>query len=510
MKSTIDRQIFSIFWLNRNAPTYEPAMPPARATPTIAYIAGSKISPCCSCPPNPEIELTKINSALTAAACFMWDQPRSTNKGDKIMPLIVSHVGDAVVDYTCVNRYRILRMYKAVDGCGNTSTCLQSIRVNDEIAPVGICPEIKVSCVKDIPCGADDPKLAAVIAQIKTAYAGPCDEDISVEYTSHTIPKACSYEEGKGYAYRDTFYFLVKDACGNASSCMVTFSAACFCTYTQGFWGNANGKANGLTTIQILDTLMKYGPVYVGDSINCGFALPSTACILGVLPAGGASNPLGKNYQVNCNKTIKNTLVGQLVALQLNIRYNAHFRSLRLDSMVLTGACALSPSLLDTLGLGDTSTVAELITLANQYLASTCTGKVFPNGFGGMLASALGGLNEFWDECRTEQPCPGLGYDIPGIQDRGNTVLALQEEVQIIPNPASATLTVRFVSENASRQMLRIFDSGGRLVQVLSWDAIAGANSIPVDVSNYSPGIYWISLASPVATVTKRFVVYRE
>ena len=347
--------------------------------------------------------------------------------------------------------------------------------------------------------------------QIKATFEDNCGGPVSVsmEYGGNLV--ACTYTEGVGYNYSYTANFRIWDGCGNSTPCAVSFTAACICTYTQGFWGNANGKADGLKTSQILDTLMKYGPVKVGDGTNCGFALATPACVLGILPAGGPSNPLEKNYALNCNKKIKNTLVGQLVAMKLNIRYNAHFREIHLDSLVLTGDCALAPELLNKLGLGDTSTVGELIALADSFLASNCTGAKFPKSFGSALTNALGGLNEFWDECQVDTPCVAAGQ-LRTTAERQPDALPEErfQDIELAPNPANATLNIRFESTDAGRAYLYFYDSGTRLVKSLPQDVSAGENRLTIDVSGFSPGLYWLRLANGQSAVTKRFVIYRD
>lgn len=82
---------------------------------------------------------------------------------------------------------------------------------------------------------------------------------------------------------------------------------------------------------------------------GCGLQISSTDCVLGVLPAGGPSIPLPQNYVLDGTQSIKNTLVGQLITLVLNVRYNEVFNSgLHLGALEL--GCLFTTQELDTDG----------------------------------------------------------------------------------------------------------------------------------------------------------------
>ncbi len=95
----------------------------------------------------------------------------------------------------------------------------------------------------------------------------------------------------------DTTVACVGDvpAADTAAGCPAdTSDCGAFCTYTQGAYGNAGGMhSNGLNTTQTLDSLLQSGPIVIGGGANnCGFQVTTSTCILGILPAGGPSQPL--------------------------------------------------------------------------------------------------------------------------------------------------------------------------------------------------------------------------
>lgn len=460
--------------------------------------------PTISCPAN-----TTVSCVSQVPPVNLPGVPVSDNCGGTI---ITTHVGDAIVDYVCSNQYTIKRLFRATDACNNTTTCIQVIQVKDQAPPAGQCPEaIIVSCADDMPCSDSDPEVAAIIKEIKADFSDNCGSPVTVALKAASPLQECTEDD---YTFSRTLTFSIKDACGNATECAVQVSGSCFCTYTQGFWGNGKGKANGLTGEQILDTLMKQGSIVVGDGSNCGFTVTTRQCVIGILPGGGPSLPLSKNYALDCTKEIKNTLVGQLIALQLNIRYNEHFRDLNLDGFTLSGSCVLSTDKVKALGLNANSTMSDLIDLSNEYLAATCNDTTYANGFGGQLTEALTAMNEYWDECKNNDPCDEtpFGPDDNLVQGRGEGKVFTNQlgTLSLAPNPAFSVLNVGFMAETPARVEIRVFDGKGRLIYTKPVDASTGENVIPIDVTGLDSGVYWLSLANDLTNLSKRFVVFRD
>jgi ribosomal protein S26 len=108
------------------------------------------------------------------------------------------------VNQTCINRFTLIRTFKATDDAGNTSTCAQIITVNDNEAPHFLEPPptspLNVSCPSDVPlvyiftgrdnCTPDDEleDLTAVYRQIKTE--GSCANKYTLTRT-WTLSDAC-------------------------------------------------------------------------------------------------------------------------------------------------------------------------------------------------------------------------------------------------------------------------------------------------------------------------------
>lgn len=116
----------------------------------------------------------------------------------------VAWVSDVVTAGDCPNHYSIARTYRATDACGNTSTCTQTITVNDNTAPTISCPApVTVQCASAVP---------------PHNFAGGTASDncgaVTVTWTSDVISNQTCPNK-----YTLTRTYTATDACGNASSC---------------------------------------------------------------------------------------------------------------------------------------------------------------------------------------------------------------------------------------------------------------------------------------------------
>lgn len=106
------------------------------------------------------------------------------------------------IDSTCVNKFKLVRKWWAVDACGNTSdTLTQTITVNDNVKPVitaNFPQDVKVQCVGDIP------------APPAPTATDNCDALVTPVYD----------EMGSGTACDSTIVrtWIFADACGNSDS----------------------------------------------------------------------------------------------------------------------------------------------------------------------------------------------------------------------------------------------------------------------------------------------------
>ncbi|MFN0214535.1 MAG: T9SS type A sorting domain-containing protein, partial [Saprospiraceae bacterium] len=115
-------------------------------------------------------------------------------------------VGDVISNQTCANRFIVSRTYRGTDACGNSGTCIQTIKVDDQTPPALTCPMgTTVTCAAQIP--------AVNIAGV-TGLSDNCGGTIVVTHIGDGITnQTCANRFNVVRRYRAT------DVCGNTASC---------------------------------------------------------------------------------------------------------------------------------------------------------------------------------------------------------------------------------------------------------------------------------------------------
>ncbi len=107
----------------------------------------------------------------------------------------------------CPQEYTITRTWIATDACGNSSTCLQTIVLDDNTPPSVECPgDLTLECDANT-----NPDVTGIPSAIDN-----CDIDPVVTYNDAVAPGACPQESTISRTWTAT------DACGNSSTCIQT------------------------------------------------------------------------------------------------------------------------------------------------------------------------------------------------------------------------------------------------------------------------------------------------
>jgi uncharacterized repeat protein (TIGR01451 family) len=111
---------------------------------------------------------------------------------------------DVVTAGDCANTYSVARTWTATDACGNSSTCVQNIIVQDTTLPVITCPDdITLNCPAD---------TSTVTTGIATA-TDECNSTPAITYVDAVSPGDCEN------TFSVVRTWTATDACGNSSSC---------------------------------------------------------------------------------------------------------------------------------------------------------------------------------------------------------------------------------------------------------------------------------------------------
>ncbi|PHN00590.1 HYR-like domain-containing protein, partial [Flavilitoribacter nigricans] len=309
----------------------------------------------------------------------------------------------------CANDLTVIRTWVFVDECGNSSEVSQTITVKDETPPVLGLPLglSNLACVDDIPPAEE------VMALVIENVVDECLSGIpTVEMIDDTGAPQCI-----GGIFARTYSFEVCDPCGNCATYQMTYSGNCaeFCTLTQGGWGNAGGKYpwpdedGKATTTEIITALMEYyGDIVIGDPLVRSLIIEDPECVLALLPGGGPSGvlPEGNNVANDLNDCVpfsaihlnkqgrlRNNLVAQTIALQLNVWYSSLAKGTDLGGLNGGGACLP----LNWSNLPETVvTVQDLLDYTNLYLSGQ---GPLDKSLAAYLTEVVSGINEYFDGC---------------------------------------------------------------------------------------------------------------
>jgi hypothetical protein len=186
-------------------------------------------APAIVCPPDTTLECTASTDPNSTV-------PGSATATDNCEGPVAVSSNDVIVGGACAQEYVILRTWTATDECDNSSTCLQTITIDDSLPPVLNCPDdLTLECID----GADYPEI--ILEWIEDVSATDnCDDSVTIvnDYDGVTVPDF-SCEGGL------VITFTATDDCGNSSTCSITITKPCFeleaWVYIEGAAAHPNG-----------------------------------------------------------------------------------------------------------------------------------------------------------------------------------------------------------------------------------------------------------------------------
>ncbi|MGH9847505.1 MAG: hypothetical protein ACREEM_53105, partial [Blastocatellia bacterium] len=298
------------------------------------------------------------------------------------------------------------------NGC--SSTCSRALTVN----PLPVC---SLSAPNPLPaCGTSGNVLTAAAGFASYSWSIVSSTAPGWAINSGSTTNSITYTTSAQVSSA-TFKLVVTDANGCMNMCTVTFSCLPpemeHCTLTQGAYGNANGRFNGIRRDQLIKNLLDAGPVTLGKTTAryitfanpaSGNLLATANCIISVMPAGGtpAALPAGTTLTINgsncsalapllSNGKFNDVLIGQVLALSLNLRLDNsganphHLEAQELCNVFVTRGALPGPDnilgndndVIDPNDPGQTFTIPDSVTCALKNLG-------LPQTVGGLLELA--------------------------------------------------------------------------------------------------------------------------
>ena len=228
--------------------------------------------PIISCPANTTISCE--NSSAPAATGTATATDNCT-----VSPLIT--YSDAITPGSCLNNRVISRTWRAIDDCGNISTSVQTITIQDITAPVpiGVFPSGGSginACIADVPVGPTEASIAAL-------YTDNCS-GVSVIKTAATAGNNC--------AWSIIYTYTITDDCGN------TVTPSPTVTYSGGDY--TPPTANPMPVLGPYSCYSNIPPPdilnVIGEADNCGG--PVTVTFVSDGPDPGCSGSVIRTYTI--------------------------------------------------------------------------------------------------------------------------------------------------------------------------------------------------------------------
>jgi hypothetical protein len=267
-------------------------------------------------------------------------------------------------------------------------------------------------------------------------------------------------------------------------------------TVTQGGWGAVpHGNNPGTYLYAHFSSVFPSG-LTVGSTPNFNVHLTSAQAITNLLPTGGQPKALTQNYTDPTD--VKTVLVGQLVALTLNVSFDAADPGFSPSGVPLGDMIIAS-------GTFKGMTVNQFLSIANGVLGGTNT-TYTPSQVNDMADAINSGFDGGQSNILT---CPP--NSVPGSAQRV-AVPALQElndqGFRVWPNPAPGQFSFQLNKNLGGLAQVQISNADGRLIQKRTVPASLG-QTINFDLSKQAAGLYLVKVITGKGVQTQRLVVQK-
>ncbi len=434
---------------------------------TIVITVQDAVAPVITCPSNASV------------SCGQDSSPQALGEaiGEDLCGQFTVSFQDSVTGEDCSPDRAIIREWTAEDNSGNQTTCTQTISIlPDQTAPVINCPaNISVTCGEEIP----DSALATATDN--------CGLSPELTFTDTVIEGDCSW------ACKVERVWTAKDACGNTSVCNQIIDKSALGLIEDALDTDIDGDGQS-------------DPILIGRSGRTSLILENgaAACLIEWLPTSGGipaglprgeftldgSNCYPTNYPFNGDGQLNNPFLGEAITLSIYLRLHPDFGNTPLANV----GCNIHPIVFQ--GLPPNPTVNDLMGQVNLILANSFA------PFYTYFTSALACINNQYNLCSEDQngDRPVTGHVQPVFTHPTSS------QVKAFPNPATGEIYIS-TGQMTGQADLAVFSVDGRLMFRRQSEIAGAGDPIRLDLSQLSPGIYFLEIKTGADRVTERIVV---
>ncbi|HNF71977.1 MAG TPA: MopE-related protein, partial [Chitinophagaceae bacterium] len=422
----------------------------------------------------------------------------------------------------------------------DSNACHASDSVYIEVHPQPSCTITPLAAVNYPVVNSNNNSLCATVFGA-TNYTWSLTSSNNSWYIQGSTHNLCVNYHCGSMASSATFTLLATSADGCVSSpCIYTLSPEAHevCSYTQGFYGNSNGqltcigKTAACAVKQALgwnnacNAISACNPIVVGygNTRKITIGCSEASCVTAKLPAGNTASVLPTGGPWNCsnvpssllqNGRFKNVLLGQTIALSINLRLFPALANLHITNSCFStwqsADCdpnsnnvvansmlnfSIPQSVINCLGSNpNNNKVGNLLNLANLALAGQPYGCAASGGGCGNSApdlsditAALDAINKGFDRCRI----------ISGYNVRMNSSSGGDENLifRYFPNPTNGETTIEFESPVDALAELQLLNMDGSKINTLFHQEVEAGESYTgsFNAGTLAPGLYLLRL----------------
>ena len=285
-----------------------------------------------------------------------------------------------------------------------------------------------------------------------------------------------------------------------ASGSLAPVATTDLVTYTAESWASTSGKN---AAAYLMANFSRIGTIVVGNGTKT-LTLTSATAVRNFLPSGGNATALNGNYS-DPGSRLNNSFAGQIVALTLNVKFDA------VISTFAPSSNNLGTQVMAT-GTFAGMSVNQLLTLANQALGGVTTGYSIND-----INSAVSKINKLYTGDDNDNS--SLLYNacnVVGKNDISNTsnVTVIETAITNIslscyPNPASTDLTIRFGMDYTSMVNVELFNIRGELVTTIYSDVLDAnqQREFTINAAELNAGAYFCKITSEKGTKIQKIII---